>query len=330
MSDEKIVVCGAGGFVGGHLVEYLSRKGYRDIRAVSFRPVEQWLKRVPGVENISLDLREPRACRIALAGAKWVYNLAAKVGGIDYIGKNKVDCMLSSLINTNLLRELTFGEVCVPAGYFFASSACVYPGAKTDAAGNVIPVKETDLLAPSDGYGIEKLFSERMCAAFHAEHRVPAKVLRYHTVYGPGDDIKGREGKDHAPSALCRKIAQAKLHGPREVCIWGDGEQTRDLLYVDDCVEGTHRLMGSGHNDPTPINLGSPEIVTINQMVTMLEDIAGVKVTRFYNKDAPMGVRHRGSDNTELKRILRWEPMTRLYDGLAATYRDIYDKMLRA
>lgn len=329
MSDDKIVVCGAGGFVGGKLVEFLLRRGHRDIRAVSFRPVDQWLKKFDGVENLSLDLREPRAARTAVSGAKWVYNLAAKVGGIDYIGKNKVECMLSSLINTNLLREIVWGEVCCPAGYFFASSACVYPGAKTDEAGNVIPIKETDLLVPSDGYGIEKLFSERLCAAFKQEHNVAAYVMRYHTVYGPGDDIKGREGKDHAPSALCRKIAQAKLHGPKEVTIWGDGEQTRDLLYVEDCVEGTYRLMGSGH-DATPVNLGSPEIVTINQMVTMLEEIAGVKVARFYNKDAPMGVRHRGSDNTELKRILRWEPTTRLYDGLAATYRDIYDKMLRA
>ncbi len=330
MSDEKIVVCGAGGFVGGKLVEFLSRRGYKDIRAVSFRPVDQWLKQIPGVENLSLDLRDTRACRIALGGAKWVYNLAAKVGGIHYIAKNKVDCMLSSLINTNLLRELTFGEVCCPAGYFFASSACVYPGAKLDEQGKVIPVKETDLLAPSDGYGIEKLFSERMCSAFHAEYNVPAKVMRYHTVYGPGDDIKGREDRDHAPSALCRKIAQAKLSGPKEVTIWGDGEQTRDLLFVDDCVEGTYRLMGSGHNDATPINLGSPEIVSINQMVTMLEEIAGVKVERFYNKNAPEGVKHRGSDNTELKRILKWEPTTTVYEGLAATYRDIYDKMLRA
>lgn len=322
--SEKVVVCGAGGFVGGKLVEFLMHKGYPDIRAVSFRPVDQWLFKSSEVENLQLDLRNPNACKIAVGGAKWVYNLAAKVGGIGYIQKNKTECMLSSLINTHLLQAIAWGEVCAASGYFFASSACVYP--TTSAAG--VLIKENDLILPSDGYGIEKYFSERMCASFSEEHNVPVRVARYHTVYGPGDDIKGREGKDHAPSALCRKVVQAKLSGQHEINIWGDGEQTRDFLYVDDCVEATYRLMGSGC-DASPVNVGSPEVVTINQMVSMLEEIAGVNLTRFYSSQAPEGVRHRGSDNTRLKSILKWEPTTTLYEGLSATYRNIYDKMLK-
>jgi len=322
--SEKVVVCGAGGFVGGNLVKFLMHKGYPDIRAVSFRPVDQWLFKSSEVENIQLDLRHYNACKIAVSGATWVYNLAAKVGGIGYIQKNKTECMLSSLINTHLLQAMAWGEVASVAGYFFASSACVYP--TTSKAGDLI--KENDLIMPSDGYGIEKFFSERLCASFSEEHNLPTRVARYHTVYGPGDDIKGREGKDHAPSALCRKVAKAKISGQHEINIWGDGEQTRDFLYVNDCVEATYRLMGSGCNSD-PVNVGSPEIVTINQMVTMLEEIAGVRLTRFYSKAAPEGVRHRGSDNTRLKSILKWEPTTTLYEGLSATYRNVYDGMLK-
>lgn len=325
MSD-LVVVCGAGGFVGGKLVEFLLGKGYKEIRAVSFRPVEKWLKRFDGVENLQLDLRDRAACRRAVAGASWVYNLAAKVGGIDYIGKNKTECMLSSLINTHLLQEITFGENSWVKGYFFASSACIY-GASRVEDGKVIPLKETDQPVPSDGYGIEKLFSERMCANFLEEHNIPVRIGRFHTIYGPGDDIKGSEGKDHAPSALCRKVIQAKLSGRHEIAIWGDGEQTRDFLYVDDAVEGAYRLMGSGCN-ATPVNIGSPEIVTINQMVSMLEEIAGVNLTRFYSSNAPEGVRHRGSDNTKLKSILKWEPTTTLREGLSALYRDLWFKVM--
>jgi GDP-D-mannose 3',5'-epimerase len=253
--SEKIVVCGAGGFVGGRLVKRLWDEGHRDIRAVSSRPADQWLYANPQVDNRMCDLRDSREAANAIADCRWVYNLAAKVGGIGYIQKNLTECYLSSMINMNLLRAASRQDT---AGYFFASSACIYG--------------EGGVIRPTQGYAEEKLFSESVCQAFAEEKNIPIRIARYQNIYGEGDDTKGAEHRDHAPAALCRKIVDAKLSGLNEINIWGDGEQVRNFIHVDDVVEGTIRIMGSGCGS-TPINLGSTEAVTINEMVTMLEEI---------------------------------------------------------
>lgn len=317
--NDKILVCGAGGFVGGKLVEYLVRNGYKNIRAVSSRPVSRWLRCFGEAENVQADLRDPAQCERVTADARWIYNLAAKVGGIHYIGGNKADCFLSALINMNLLRAITGKSV---AGYFFASSACVYGDAPKGE-----PIHEDVPLVPSPGYGEEKIFSEKVCQALAHEHQIPVRIARYHTVYGPGDDIKGAEGRDHAQSALCRKVIKAKVDGPLEINIWGDGEQTRSFLFIDDCVEGTVRLMHSGAN-ADPVNMANSEVATVNDMVTMLEDIAAVKLTRFYQPGSPTGVQHRRSDNSRIREKLQWEPMTPLKEGLRKLYNDLFWKIV--
>lgn len=322
----KALVCGAGGFIGSKMVECLLDNGYT-VRAVSFRPVEQWVKKFDSrVECLVADLRNTAYSRNAVhGGVDLVYNFAAKVGGVGFIGgATKVDCLLSSLINTNLLRaSVDFGV----SRYFFASSSCVYPSSRVGLDGVAIPLHEDGLLAPSGGYGVEKLFSEQMCAAFAEERKLSVCVARYAGVYGPGDDLKGAENKDHAPAALCRKVIQAKLSGVHEINVWGDGGQTRNFLYIDDCVEGTYRLMCS--KEQGPVNLGSREVVTVNDMISMLEKIAGVKLNRFYNREAPEGVRHRAMDNGKLWEAIGWEPSTKLWDGLDALYRDLYDQALK-
>lgn len=315
--NEKIVVCGAGGFIGGKMVEFLVRKGYTNIRAVSRKPVSQWLKPNYAVENCSLDLRTAGDCFFALEGAKIVYNFAASVGGIGYIGAHNTDCMLSSLINTHLLCEAKRNQV---MRYFFASSSCVYPDSES-------ALRESDAYPaqPTTEYGWEKLFSERMCLNFERDCGVPVTIARLHTLYGPGDVRP--PGRDHVVAALCRKVAEAKLAGKNEINIWGDGTQTRSLLYIDDCIEGIYRLVNRGVRGP--VNLANSEVISVNQLVFLLEEIAGIQLMKFYSPNAPVGCPHKFSDNGQLRRELSWEPMTSIRDGLAATYRDTYDRLLK-
>lgn len=310
MSD-KIVVCGAGGFVGGKLVEYLVSHGYGDVRAVASprRKTE-----FAGAENLQADLQRAEECDAVLSGARWVFNLAAKVGGIDFIQKHKASCMLSSLINTNLLLAARREKV---SRYFFASSSCVYPD-------GIEMLQESDAYpaSPTDGYGWEKLFSERMCLAFAEEYGVPVSIARYHGLYGPGDVRE--PDKDHVIAALCRKVVEAKLSGRHEITIWGDGNQTRSFLYIDDCLEGTTKLVWGGVQGP--VNLAHGQCVSINDLVTDLEDIAGIKLTRFYSADATVGRKHKCTNNRLIRELLEWEPRTRIRDGLAKTYRDCWDR----
>lgn len=315
--NEKIVVCGAGGFIGGNMVEFLVKKGYTNIRAVSRAPVSEWLKWSLSAENVSLDLQDAEACEQAVEGAQIVYNFAARVGGIGYIGSHNLDCMLSSLINTHLLRELQNRSF---IRYFFASSSCVYPASES-------PLRESDAYPaqPTTEYGWEKLFSERMCLNFAAERGVPVTIARLHTLYGPGDVRP--PGKDHVVAALCRKVAEAKIAGKNEINIWGDGSQTRSLLYIDDCIEGIYRLVNAGVRGP--VNLANSEVISVNQIVFLLEEIAGIKLMKFYNPAEPVGCPHKFSDNTLLRRELHWEPMTPIRDGLVATYRDVYERLLK-
>lgn len=321
MKTDKIVVCGGGGFIGGHLVADLRRQGYQDISSVDVKPFAEWYQMFPDVENLQLDLQNREDCRKALKGARVVYNLAADMGGIGFIEQNKAACMLSVLINTHLLTAAKeFGV----QRFFYASSACVYAADKqTDP--NVTALKESDAYPamPEDGYGWEKLFSERMCRHFREDFGMVTRVARYHNVYGPFGTYEG--GREKAPAAMCRKVIAAKLSGKHTIEIWGDGHQTRSFMYIDDCLKGTQAILASDILEP--INLGSSELVTINQLADMVEDIAGIKLVRSYNLKAPKGVNGRNSDNTLIKKHLGWEPAIRLRDGMEQTYRWIYSEM---
>jgi GDP-L-fucose synthase len=322
MKNDSIVVCGAGGFIGGHLVAALRRDGTTNIRAVDRKPLDRWHQRFDDVENLVLDLRERDACEAALkGGAQCVYNFSADMGGMGFIEHNKTLCMLSVLINTHLLTAAR--EVGVEK-FFFASSACVYAADK-QISPEVTPLKESDAYPamPEDGYGWEKLFSERMCRHFTEDFGLTTCVGRYHNIYGPHGTYEG--GREKAPAAICRKVIRAKLDGKNEIDIWGDGRQTRSFTYIDDCLKGTRIMMDRGIAGP--LNIGSSELVTIDQLVDIVEEIAGVKLLRRYDLKAPMGVRGRNSDNTKIRELTGWEPSTSLQDGLEKTYRWIYDQM---
>jgi GDP-D-mannose 3',5'-epimerase len=326
MSNRKtcdVLVCGAGGFIGGWLVAGLRSAGGLSIRAVDIKPFEQWYQRFEDVENLTLDLQDRSACERAVAGhVREVYNLAADMGGIGFIEHNKALCMLSVLINTHLLMASRKAGV---QKYLFASSACVYPADKqTDP--NVTALKEEDAYpaTPEDGYGWEKLFSERMCRHFREDFGLHTCIARYHNVYGPHGTFDG--GREKAPAAICRKVISAKLSGKHEIEIWGDGHQTRSFIYIEDCIKGTRRMVD--RDIPGPLNIGSNELVSIDQLVDIVEEIAGVRLKRTYNLRAPKGVNGRNSDNTRIQKIMGWQPSISLREGMEKTYRWIYDKML--
>ena len=320
MKSEKIVVCGGGGFIGGHLVADLLRQG-KKVRSVDVKPFSEWFQMFPEVENLELDLRDKEACERAVAGVDLVYNLAADMGGMGFIENNKALCMLTVLINTHLLMAAKDAGV---KRFFYASSACAYAADKqTDP--NVTALKEEDAYPamPEDGYGWEKLFSERMCRHFLEDFGLATRMARFHNVYGPHGTFDG--GREKAPAAICRKVIEAKLSGKHEIEVWGDGHQTRSFMWIDDCVKGTQMIMNGDFAEP--LNLGSSELVSINQLVDIAEGIAGLKLKRSYNLSAPKGVNGRNSDNTLIKKVFGWEPSTKLRDGLERTYRWIYDQM---
>ena len=321
-SSKTVVVCGAGGFIGGHLVAELHRRGAARIRAVDLKPIGEWYQRFDDVENLSLDLQRRDACENAVAGAGDVYNLAADMGGMGFIENNKALCMLTVLINTNLLAAARRADV---QKFFFASSACVYAADKQTSP-DVTALKEEDAYPamPEDGYGWEKLFSERMCRHFTEDFGPTTCVARYHNVYGPHGTYDG--GREKAPAAICRKVIAAKLAGQDEIEIWGDGQQTRSFMYIDDCLKGTLLMMEG--SVAGPLNIGSNELVTINRLVDIVEEIAGVKLKRVYNLQAPKGVNGRNSDNTKIRQVMGWEPSISLRDGLEKTYRWIHDEMI--
>jgi len=319
--DDLVLVTGAGGFIGGHLIAELRGKGYRRLRAADLKPLQQWYQLSPDVENLQLDLREKAAADRAAKGVRFVFNLAADMGGMGFIETHKAECMLSVLINTNMLLAARASGV---ERFFFSSSACVYAAEKQTSAA-VTPLREADSYPamPEDGYGWEKLFSERMCRHFTEDFSLQTRVARYHNVYGPYGTYDG--GREKAPAAICRKVIAAKASGRQEIEIWGDGEQTRSFMYIDDCLLGTNAIMASDEREP--LNLGSDELVTINQLVDIVEDIAGVKLKRRYDLGAPKGVRGRNSDNTLIQAHLGWAPGVRLRDGMEKTYRWIHDEM---
>jgi GDP-D-mannose 3', 5'-epimerase len=318
---KKIIVAGAGGFIGGHLTKTLKAMGHQ-VRAVDIKPLTRWYQITPGVENFVLDLKKKESCYQVLNGYEEVFNLAADMGGMGFIETHKADCMLSVLINTHLLmaaRDLGIQR------YFYASSACVYNGEKQTDVNNP-GLKETDAYPAlaEDGYGWEKLFSERMCRHFREDFGLTTRVARFHNVYGPFGTYDG--GREKAPAAICRKVIEAELYGKKEIIIWGDGHQTRSFMYIDDCVKGILDIMYSTIQEP--INLGSAEMVSINQLVDYVEEIAKYKLERKYDPTAPKGVRGRNSENTLIRKYLGWEPSIPLKDGLKKTYDWIKEQMI--
>lgn len=318
-----VLVAGGGGFIGGHLVADLLAQG-KTVRSVDVKPVDEWYQVHPDAQNSVADLSLLADAEAATAGAREVYMLAADMGGMGFIENNKALCMLTVLTSTHMLQAAQKFDV---ERYFYSSSACVYAADKqTDPS--VTALKESDAYPamPEDGYGWEKLFSERMARHFREDFALTTRMARYHNVYGPEGTWTG--GREKAPAAVCRKIAEAVISGKHEIEIWGDGEQTRSFMYIDDCVKGSQMILASDHLEP--INLGSAELVSINQLYTIVEDIAGIKCERKYDLTAPQGVRGRNSDNTEINEVFGWEPSISLADGLAKTYAWVFDQVKRA
>jgi len=317
----RIAVCGAGGFIGGHLVNELVSEGH-DVVAIDRKSANDWDQTNLMAQNhYGRDLSFPVACDVACREVDQVYMLAADMGGMGFIENNKAACMLSVLPSTQMLLAAKRNGV---NRYFYSSSACAYAADKqTDA--DVTALKEDDAYPamPEDGYGWEKLFTERMCRHFREDYGLSTRIARFHNVYGPNGEWKG--GREKAPAAICRKVAMAKLLGDNRIDIWGDGEQSRSFMFIDDCVKGVKMIMAGDYVDP--INLGSAELVTINQLVSMVEEIAGVSLERSYDRTAPQGVRGRNSDNTLIKEIFDWEPSISLQVGLEKTYAWIFDQV---
>jgi len=320
MGSDWTVVTGAGGFIGGHLVADLLRAG-EPVRALDIKPLEHWHQLFEDADNHVADLRRADACHEAVAGAKHVYNFSADMGGMGFIESNRALCMLTVVLDAHLLEAARNHGV---ERFFYASSACVYPTHR-QASADVQPLRESDAYPamPEDGYGWEKLFAERLCRHFREDFGLPTRVVRYHNVYGPHGTWRG--GREKAPAAICRKVAEAELSGSDEIEIWGDGGQTRSFTYIDDAIYGTRAIMESDIDEP--VNVGSAELVTIDELVGVVEEIAGIKLKRRYDSAAPKGVRGRNSDNTMIRERLGWEPSTPLRTGLEDTYRWIRDQM---
>lgn len=323
VSSVDVLVAGGGGFIGGHLVANLLDQGL-SVRSVDVKPRDEWYQVHPDAENVVADLSLLDNAMAQTAGANQVYMLAADMGGMGFIENNKALCMLTVLTSTHMLQAAQKHGV---ERYFYSSSACVYAADKQTNP-DITALKEADAYPamPEDGYGWEKLFTERMCRHFEEDFGLTTRMARYHNVYGPNGTWTG--GREKAPAAVCRKVATAAITGNNEIEIWGDGEQTRSFMYIDDCVKGSQMILAGDSNEP--VNLGSDELVSINQLVDIVEGIAGITTKRNYKLDAPQGVRGRNSDNTLIKEIYGWAPSITLADGLAKTYAWVYDEVKRS
>jgi len=320
--DDLIVIAGAGGFIAGALARYFHDKGFTRIRAIDKKPLPEWYQRVAGVECLTLDLSEEESCRRACEGAVEVYNLAADMGGMGFIERFRIECLRSILINTHMI------EWAYRSGarrYFFSSSACAY-NTQLQQDPNVRALKESDAYPAmaERGYGWEKLMSEMFCQEYWAERGFKTAVARFHNVYGPNGTWDG--GREKAPAAICRKAIEAIDTGRHSITIWGDGHQTRSFMYIDDCTKGIDLIMHSDELIATPINLGSSELISINDLVSKVEKIAGIKLKREHDLNAPRGVAGRNSDNAFIREMLDWEPNTALDKGLHATYKWIEEQ----
>jgi|TARA_B110000503_G_scaffold42545_1_gene69668 GDP-D-mannose 3', 5'-epimerase len=311
--EKKYLVVGGGGFIGGHLIKRLIMEGHSVI-AVDIKPLDLWFQKFDQSKNHSLDMQEIENCLSMTKNIDYVFNLACNMGGIGFIENNKAECMLSVLINTNLLRACKINQV---KKYFYSSSACAY-NTSLQQNPNISGLKEEDAYPamPEDGYGWEKLFSERMCRHFTEDYGLETRVARFHNIYGPIGTFDG--GREKAPAALCRKVIEAKINGKDQIDVWGDGNQTRSFLYVDDCVDAIIKLFESNFSDP--INIGSEEKVSINELISIIENISNTKIKRNYQLDKPKGVNGRSSDNTLIRKVLQWEYQYSLQQGMNKTY----------
>ena len=320
--NKKILVVGAGGFIAGHLIKRLLLNGNKII-AVDIKPKEYWFQEFDNVKSYySLDMKLLNNCHDLTKNIDYVFNMACNMGGMGFIENNKAECMQSVLINTNLLIACKENKV---QKYFFSSSACAYNQSKQQDV-FIEGLKEQDAYPadPEDGYGWEKLFSERMCRHFMEDFGIEVRIARYHNIYGPFGTFDG--GREKAPAALCRKVINSKLKNDKTIDVWGDGKQTRSFLYVDDCVDGTLKLFDSNYSEP--VNIGSDEQVSINQMIDILEEISENKnLIKKYQLDKPKGVRGRSSNNDLVKKILEWDYQIKLKDGLKKTYEWIYSEI---
>ena len=317
---KKILITGGGGFIGGHLANFYQKKGYQ-IVSVDVKNKKAWFQINSSNKNIHADCRDPLVCDRIVKGVDYIFNLACDMGGMGFIENNKAECMQSVLINTNLLIACKEDNV---KKYFFSSSACAYNKSKQQEV-FIEGLKEEDAYPadPEDGYGWEKLFSERMCRHFMEDYGIEVRIARYHNIYGPFGTYDG--GREKAPAAICRKIINAKIKKLKSIDVWGDGEQTRSFMYIDDCIYGTKMVFNSESTDV--YNLGSDEQVSINQMIDIIENIADYKVDRKYQLDMPKGVRGRSSDNEKIFNNFNWRPSVKLYDGLKITYQWIYNQI---
>ena len=317
----KCLIAGAGGFIGGHLMKRLQLDGH-EIICADIKPISSWFQISDKNKNLSLDLKDFKNCLQVCDGVDYIFNLACNMGGMGYIENNKAECMLSVLINTNLLRAGLQNKI---KKYYFSSSACVYNASKQNDT-FIVGLKEEDAYPamPEDGYGWEKLFSERMCRHFYEDFGLNVRIARYHNIYGPEGTYDG--GREKAPAALCRKIINAKLKKEKNIEVWGDGKQTRSFLYIDDCIEATMSVFDSDFTDV--FNIGSEEQVSINQMIDKIEKIADHKVERKYDISKPKGVRGRSSDNSLINSKINWSPKFSLNDGLEKTYNWIYSSIV--
>ena len=319
--DKAIVIAGGGGFIGGWLAKSFIGTSAKSVRVIDLKPLNEWHQVHNQFENISVDLMNYESCLENTNGADFVFNLAADMGGMGFIEKNKALCMLSVIINTNLLRASKFNRV---KRYFFSSSACVYPGFLQSADAEIL-LKESDAYPADaeDGYGWEKLFSERMCRHFTEDFNLETRVARFHNVYGPSGTFIG--GREKAPAAICRKIAEAKINNKKEIEVWGDGTQRRSFMYIDDCISGIHRIFSSDYS--SPINLGSSTSISINELVDTIQKIANTNFEKKYILNAPLGVKSRNSDNSLIKEKLNWEPSYPIEEGLSKTYHWINEQL---
>ena len=321
-SDKKVLVVGAGGFIAGHLIKKILENGNKVV-ACDIKPKENWFQDFDNVENhYSMDMKDIVNCRKLTKGINYIFNMACNMGGMGFIENNKAECMQSVLINTNLLAACRENNI---EKYFFSSSACAYNTIKQQDV-FIEALKEEDAYPayPEDGYGWEKLFSERMCRHFMEDYGIKVRIARYHNVYGPYGTYDG--GREKAPAALSRKVIQSKINKENKIQVWGDGKQTRSFLYINDCIEGTLRLFDSDYADP--INIGSDEQVSINEMIGLIENISGIeKLNKEYQLDKPKGVRGRSSNNDLIKKVLNWSYQIKLKDGLKKTYDWIESEM---
>ena len=311
---KKILICGAGGFIGGHLASKFAQDKKIELICADIKPLEFWFQKFPNAKNYSIDLKNFDETKKITKNVNYIFNFACNMGGMGFIENNKAACMVSVLVNTNLLRAAVENNC---ERYFFSSSACVYNATKQKKT-FVQGLKETDAYPaePEDGYGWEKLFSERMCRHFNEDFGLETRVARYHNIYGPIGTFDG--GREKAPAALCRKVILAKKNNEKIIDVWGDGEQTRSFLYIDDCIKGTLDIFDSKYQEV--FNVGSEEQVSINQMIKIIEDISSYNVEKNYQLDKPKGVRGRSSDNSLIKKKIGWSPEFSLKDGLIKTY----------